>query len=355
LIKAGCHVSLYTCDETPSPAIPGLSFHPVYRGIYGKVSPGLQAIRFFLGSLKSMGRALVSGEKICHFHVFHGGPTEIFGILLARVFLRRVVLTIHDVESFGAHGNSIRTVGWVYGLAREIVVHNQSCKLLVTQKLGLESGKIRIIPMGNFLHVIGAPPDKNHAKRVLGLAESAKVILFFGHIKEVKGLDLLLRAMPAIAAAVPNVRLLIGGRPWKTEFSRYETLMDELGIRERCIAHIRYISDEEMPLYYGAADVVALPYRRIYQSAVVLLAMSYDKAVLASDLPTMTDLIRDGENGFLFRHGSHEDLAQKLIAILRDDAMREQVAAQGFDYVRQHFDWSQIGAETARLYEDALV
>lgn len=355
LLKAGCNVSLYTCDETRSPGIRGLSFHPVYKGVYGKGSPGLRAIRFFHGSLKSMGRALVSGEKICHFHVFHGGPTEIFGILLARMFLRRVVLTIHDVESFGASGYSTRTVGWVYGLAREIIVHNQSCKLLVTEKLGLESGRIRIIPMGNFLHVISAPPDKNHAKRVLGLAESTKVILFFGHIKEVKGLDLLLRAMPAIAAAVPNVVLLIGGRPWKTEFSRYEAMMDELGIRERCIAHIRYISDEEMPLYYGAADVVALPYRRIYQSAVVLLAMSYGKAVLASDLPAMTDLIRDGENGLLFRQGSHEDLAQKLIAILRDDAMREQVAAQGFNYVRQHFDWSQIGAETAKLYEDALV
>jgi D-inositol-3-phosphate glycosyltransferase len=354
LIKAGCNVSLYTCDETRSPAIHGLSFHPVYKGIYGKGSSGLRAIRFFLGSLKSMGRALVSGEKICHFHVFHGGVTEIIGILLARIFLRRVVLTIHDVESFGASGNSTRPVGWVYGLAREIIVHNQSCKLLVTEKFGFEAGKIRIIPHGNFLHVIGTPPDKDHAKRLLGLAESAKVILFFGHIKEVKGLDLLLRAMPAIAAELPNVVLLIGGRPWKTEFSRYEAMMDELGIRERCVAHIRYISDEEMPLYYSAADVVALPYRRIYQSAVVLLAMSFGKAVLASDLPAMTNLLQDGENGFLFRQDSHDDLAQRLIAILKDEVTREQVAARGFDYVRQHFDWSQIGAATAKLYEEAL-
>jgi D-inositol-3-phosphate glycosyltransferase len=181
------------------------------------------------------------------------------------------------------------------------------------------------------------------------------VILFFGHIKEVKGLDVLLRAMPAIIAAVPNALLLIGGRPWRADFSWYEAMMDELGIRERCVAHIRYISDEEMPLYYGAADLVVLPYRRIYQSAVVLLAMSYGKAVLASDLPAMTDLIRDGENGFLFRQGSHEDLAQKLIAILRDDAMREQVAAQGFDLVSRDYDWSDIGEETAKLYEEALV
>jgi D-inositol-3-phosphate glycosyltransferase len=355
LLKTGCKVSLYTCDQTKPPAIPGLSFYPIYRGIYEKISPVRGALRFLLASVKVMIRTVISGEKICHFHVFHGGATEIFGILLARAFLRRVVITVHDVESFGADDKSKSTVGWVYGLASQMIVHNQSCRALAIEKLGISAGKIRIIPMGNFLHVIGDIPDKQQAKRDLGLNESATIILFFGHIKEVKGLDLLLRAMPKVVAAVPNVLLLIAGRTWRTEFSRYEAMMDELGIQNDCVAHIRHISDDEVPLYYGASDVVALPYRRIYQSAVLLMAMSYGKAVLASDLPAMIDLIRDGENGFLFRQESHEDLAQKLIAVLRDNETRERVAARGFDYVRQHFDWSQIGAATAKIYEDALV
>lgn len=354
LVKAGCRVSLYTCDKTKSPAIPGLLFYPIYKGIYGSSASWLRAFRFLVASLKIIVRVVFSGQKICHFHFFHGGVTEVLGLLLAKLFLRKVVITVHDVESFGESFFSPRTVGSIYGLSDCIIVHNQMCRAEIIEKLGVSPNKVRIVPMGNYLYMMGDVYGKNEAKRLLGIDVSKKLILFFGQIKEVKGLELLIKAMPAVLVGQPDTVLLIAGRPWRSDFSYYEELMDRLGVRDHCISHIRFIPDEEVSLYYGACDVVVLPYRRIYQSAVVLMAMSYGKAVLVSDLPGMTEMVSDGENGFVFRQGCDDDLALKLSTILNDDALREQVAMNGLEYVRRNHDWSFIGEVTAKLYESVM-
>lgn len=350
LLKAGCRVSLYTCDKTKQPAIPGLSFHPFFCGIYGKNAAWLRALRYLVAILRTMVRAAAVGEHICHFHFFHGGIIEVFSVLLAKLFLRRVVITVHDVESFGASVLPARMVGAIYGLADCLIVHNQVCRGEMMSALRVSPGKIRIVPHGNYLHMIGGAFNKADARRSLGIDAAKKIILFFGQIKEVKGLEVLLKAMPSVVSEQPEAVLLIAGRPWRSDFMAYEAMMDSIGIRDHCISHIRYIPDEEVPLYYSACDLVALPYRRIYQSGVVLMAMSYGKAVMVSDLPGMTEIVTHGENGFVFCEGSDQDLAAKITEALRDGVRSEQTARRGLKYVQDNHDWVQIGRITASLY-----
>ena len=192
------------------------------------------------------------------------------------------------------------------------------------------------------------------ARRVLGINETGRVILFFGHIREVKGLDILLEAIPAVAREIPEVTLLIAGRPLRKDFSTYERLIDSLGIRDRCVLHIRYISNDELPLYFAAADIVALPYRRIYQSGVILMAMSYGRAVVVSDLPAMTEMVTDGQNGYVFEQGSAVSLSKQLVRALRDEQGREAVASRALEYIRNNHDWEQIGKRTLLLYRSVL-
>ena len=131
----------------------------------------------------------------------------------------------------------------------------------------------------------------------------------------------------------------------------YEALIRKLGIRDHLVLHSRFIPHEEVASYYAAADVVVLPYRRIYQSGVVLMAMSYRRPVVVSDLPGMTEIVRDGENGFVFASGSSAQLAKRLVEILGDDESRARVAAAGFEYVSREHDWSRIGQMTAEAYK----
>lgn len=354
LIKAGCHVSLNTCDKTSQPDVSGLIFRPIYKGIYGKSPSWLRAYRYLISSINLIFQIVFSGEKICHYHFFHGGITEILNLLLAKLFIRKVVITVHDVESFDISLLSTTTVGFFYRLADKIIVHNKVCRDEVIEKLHISPDKIRVIPMGNYLQMTGDVYEKSKAKRLLGIDDSKKVILFFGHIKEVKCLELLLKAMPAVLEKEPNTLLLIAGRPWKSDFSKYEAIIDQLRICDNCVTHIRYIPDEEVPIYYGACDVVALPYRRIYQSAVVLVAMSYGKAVLVSDLPSMVELVSDGENGFVFHQGDCESLSAKLITLLSDGLLREQVARNGLEFVRTNHDWQRIGEMTSAVYRELI-
>ncbi|WP_169603932.1 glycosyltransferase family 4 protein [Methylococcus geothermalis] len=354
LAEEGVDVVLHTSDETPIPKAAAFSVHPIFRGIYGPDQVWRRAVRFIWGSLMALGAAVVERRRVVHFHFFHVGILQAMQIMLARSLFRRVVVTAHDVESFveglETHGLSRRVYRWADG----VIAHNRVSQNELVARLGVKPDKIAVIPHGHYLHMLQPLPPMGEARHRLGLPGSAKVLLFFGQIKQVKGLDVLIEAMPEVLRKHPDAVLVIAGRPWKTDFSAYARRIEELGIGDRCHRDIRYIPDAEVSFYYGACDLVVLPYRRIYQSGVVLMAMSYGKPVLVSDLPGMTEIVRDGENGLVFRREDPKDLARRLNAVLEEKALLQAVAEKGLAYVRAIHDWREIGRRTAAVYRALL-
>jgi glycosyltransferase involved in cell wall biosynthesis len=357
LLAVGCRVSLYTCDETADPVISGLGFYPLYRHIYGNGSLWLRALHFIGGTLAALKKAVASGEIIWHYQVFNVLMKDIVVITLAKLFRRKVVLTVHDVNSVNSLSGPAtwksKITGWVYQRADRIIVHNMVSQREL-ESLGVPSAKIRVIAHGNYLDSMREMGSPAEARRALGISESAKVVLFFGQIKDTKGLDLLIEALPEVAREVPEVVLLIAGRPLKTRFESYEALIDKLGVRARCRLHIGYVPDDEVAAYHAAADLVALPYRRIYQSGVLIMAMTYGRPVVVSDLPGMTEIITNGVNGYVFPQGSKDALARTLISALRDGKESQRVAARASEYIRKYHNWNSIGRETAELYDSVL-
>ena len=204
------------------------------------------------------------------------------------------------------------------------------------------------------MHTFEIPPAREEARDSLGIDRSAQVVLFFGHIKEVKGLDLLLEAMPDVVSAVPDAMLLIAGRPWKSDFLVYEAQMAQLGIERYCRCDIGFVADDQVAAYFAAADLVVYLYRRIYQSGVILQAMSHGKAVVVSDLSGMTEIIRDRANGYTFPSGDAQKLSETLVRALSDNAERASMAANGLEYIRRYHDWHEIGKATANIYRAVL-
>ena len=242
----------------------------------------------------------------------------------------------------------------IYRLAYRLIVHNQVSKRELLDKLSVVESTIDVVPSGNYLDGMEPLTERIAERCTFGLWELKKVVLCFGQIKDVKGLDILIEAVAIVAPEIPEITLLIAGRHWRNDFSPYEKLIEVLGIGDHCALDIRYIPNEELPKYFSAADLVILPYRQIFQSAVILMAMSYGRPVVAFDLPGMLEMVADGQNGYTFQQGSKDALAAKLLQALRDDSGRNRVAAEATRYIHEHHDWGQIGKSTAEIYRSLL-
>ena len=354
LAGTGAQVTLYTCDETTPKEQAPYEVRFSYQGIYGEDPAWKRGVRYVLGSLRALLNARLNRARIAHFHFFHVGPLEFFNVLAAKLLGFKVVVTAHDVQSFVERLSVPWMVKRAYGAADRIIAQSGVSRRELQTVLGVPENKVDTIPHGNYLGSIGDVPTRRGARAELGVPEDGRVLLFFGQIKEVKGLDVLLRAMPRLVERHPKTVLLIAGKVWKDDFGRYRGQIEDSGIEDNCLLHIRYIPDSEVANYYAAADAVVLPYRRIYQSGVLLMAMSYARPVVVSDIEGMTEVVSNGDNGYTFADGDAGALADKLDEILPEPEELRLVGERGLAYVRENNDWGRIGAMTADCYRAAL-
>ena len=354
LVQAGAQATLYTCDKTTITGQEGFPVQRPYRGIFGSSPAWQRGLRFVRGSLQALLHARRSGLQLAHFHFFHVGPLELFNVGLARCLGLRVVITAHDVEAFKEGLSVPRFMRWAYGAAHRVIAHSQIAKRELIEELHLKPDKVEVILHGNY--VAGVPDDitREKARTHLGLAPEQRVLLFFGQIKDVKGLGVLLQGFALARQVDPSLHLLIAGRVWKTDFSQYQRLIDELRLGPFCSLHIRYIPDAEVPLFYRCADLVVLPYLRIYQSGVVLQAMSYGCPVLVSDIEGLLEAVDDDDSGFVFRSRDPQHLAQRLAQVFATPGRATQVGQTGLHLVRLRNDWALLGVQTLACYRRAM-
>lgn len=176
--------------------------------------------------------------------------------------------------------------------------------------------------------------------------------LFFGYLREYKGLDVLLDAWPGIERKVPGARLVIAGDPVRLGDGRREALRaqaESVGAVHR----FEYIPLEEVAGYFAAADVLALPYRHISQSGVLYLALSLGVPVVASAVGAWPEMLADGENALLVESGSASSLANALARVLGDPALRARLREGGQALAEAH-SWPRVAARTEASFRRLL-
>jgi glycosyltransferase involved in cell wall biosynthesis len=156
-------------------------------------------------------------------------------------------------------------------------------------------------------------PSPEEARVLQGLEKNRFYLLFFGQIKESKGLDILLEAMNLVHD--PDIHLVIAGSAQDVDPQDLIESLVEPDVQIRIHLHHRYISDQERDSWFKACDAMILPYRRIYNSGVLMMALSYGKTVIASDLQANREIIQNGVNGYLFENGNAHDLAQNILRL----------------------------------------
>jgi len=162
-----------------------------------------------------------------------------------------------------------------------------------------------------------------------------------------KGIDTVIRALPAIRAVVPTVRYAVAGVGSRRE--ALERLIAELGL-EDAVRLLGFVSDDELPALYNAADLFVLASRR-YDLLVEGFGISIVEAS-ASGLPVIgsrsggiPEAIRDGETGFLVEPEDPAALAATAIRLLGDEGLRRRMGAAGRAAVESYYNWDRVAAD----------
>lgn len=144
----------------------------------------------------------------------------------------------------------------------------------------------------------GEKLDREEACKQLQLDPSKKLILFFGFIRDYKGLDLLLDA----ASQLPDDYCIIVAGEVYGSFEKYDQQIKRLGIASKIKLFNHYIGDQEVPLYFSAADVCVLPYKSATQSGITSIAMHFNLPIIATDVGGLKELVQHERTGLVVEH-----------------------------------------------------
>lgn len=264
-----------------------------------------------------------------------------------------VVATVHNILPHRPRPFDLALCRWLYRRASALIFHGEANKREFARRFRSQA-VMRVIPMGCFdVLARGAKPSRQEARRKLGIEAEAAVVLFFGQIRPNKGLEVLLRAFPQVLRAVPSARILAAGFPL-AGMREVTSLVEELGLRPFTYLLPRYIPLEEVEVFFQAADVVAMPYLSVTQSAVLPAAMAFGKAVVASSVGALPEVVKDGDTGLLVPPGQPGPLAEAIIRLLTDERLREETGRNLKEAGQTIFTWPRAAEATEALYREVL-
>jgi len=266
-----------------------------------------------------------------------------FNLALPLLRRYRLVVTIHDPRYHVGDCESRKVpqtiMAFGHHRADQIIVHGEQLKQVVVNELGLASETVHVVPM------IALGDDLAHSE----VQEEDHQILFFGRIWEYKGLEYLIRAEPLITAQVPDACIVIAGRG--EDFARYRRLMVH---PERFSVHNEYVSDAKCAELFQRASVVALPYIDASQSAVIPVAYTFSKPVVATTVGALPEMVDHGRTGFLVPPRDERALADALVRLLRDKGLRRQLGANGKRKVETDLSPEAVARQTLAVYRRAV-
>jgi glycosyltransferase involved in cell wall biosynthesis len=308
----------------------------------------------------------VSKSKSKIFHILWNNKFEWFDrtVLMAfyRLLGKKIVFTAHNVnagirDGYDSGFNRL-TLKFQYRLCDRILVHTNKMKSELVSDFNVPEEKIVLIPYGWNNVVPDTALTSAEARQQLGLNKSDKVILFFGNIAPYKGVEFLVEAFEMIATEDPSVRLVIAGRPRgpKEYWEQLKETIEASRWRDRIIQKIEYISDDDMEVYFKAADISALPYVHIFQSGVLFLGYSFGLPVVATDVGSLKEEIFEGKTGLVCEPKDPHALARAIRSYFQSDLYRRLATRRREiqDFARDKYSWTKVGAITTAAYEELL-
>lgn len=267
-------------------------------------------------------------------------------LLLARLFGRRIVWTVHNLTGHDARFAGLeRVVGRLTAaLTHGLLVHYPAAEQIVRSSLSVSPAKeIFVAHHGHYIHAYGDEPGR--ASQPHPEPSRPLVILSFGLVRRYKRMEELIAASRILHGE--EVRLQIRGMARDDEYA--EELLRHAEDDDRVDVDLGFVEDESIPGLFAAADVVAATQTDTLTSGSLILAMSMGKPVVAARTPHAEFLLGNGAGGILYTPGDIPELAAALEAMTE---RREELADMGAANRRAiaRYSWASMAEEVQRAY-----
>lgn len=191
---------------------------------------------------------------------------------------------------------------------------------------------------------------KKQARDIIGIGEEEKVLLFFGLVREYKGLKHLLNAMKIlIDRGEQGLRLVVAG-DFADKKEEYNEMISELGIGTFLSITDGHIPICEVEKFFVASDLVVLPYESATQSGVIQVAYSFDKPVLATNVGGLPDVVFDGITGYVVEPFRPDLIADAIIDFFNNNKAEE--LSKGVNDEKYRYSWERMEEVIMDLYND---
>ena len=184
----------------------------------------------------------------------------------------------------------------------------------------------------------GKAVSRKDALKQLGLDPEYRYLLFFGFIREYKGLDWLLTAFADERLRKFRLKLLVAGE-FYTSSEKYDAIIRENNLEDLVVLHTEFISDALVPLYFSAADLIVQPYKSATQSGVTQIAYHFEKPMLVTDVGGLGETVPNGKVGYTVTPAP-EAITEALLDFMENDRSAEFIKNVVTEKVR--FSWERM-------------
>lgn len=341
-----CDLTIF-CKRNVNPAdYPGLRW--VNRFYTDGQKKWLSLPDYWLSLRQLAGRLKQGGYDVVHVQTFKSARHEMPVYCGQKAHYGKLVHTVHNVLPHEASAEDKKLYGDFYRACDNLIAHNEATKERLVADFALPPEKIAVIAHGAYkTHMGGTEPEEKPA-------DGRRTYVFFGNIRRYKGVDILLRA---VALLPPDKRakmrfVISGKQQTKLDATDYRDMIRGLGL-EDCVAFSNdFIPEEDIGKLFAQADAAVFPYRHIYASGAMLMAYTYGKPVIASDIPVFREETDGGKTGLLFRAEDPQSLADALAASLDwtgADISRFQGEIKTL--IQKKYNWEISARKTMEVYQ----
>jgi glycosyltransferase involved in cell wall biosynthesis len=223
----------------------------------------------------------------------------------------------------------------------------------LTELYGIKGDKIHVIYNGVDVQKFKPQPNRAELRREFELEGEQKIVLFVGRLYHRKGLEILLKSIPLVIREFKEVKFAISGTGFKKKEESLRKLAKKLTI-EDYVSFLGYVPDEKLPDLYAASDIFVLP--AIYENFpfAILEAQATGLPVISTKVGGIPEFLVDNKNGFLIDAGDSTQLTQRLLILLQDPKLADEMGDRGRKLIEEKFSWHKITSQVIALYQKLL-